>query len=74
MGLLVKPVEAVRPYSVRTTVGEAADHAGYCGSVFYQSVLCGLPKVNDPVENRLRLEMTRSMPLEQVHIDIDIDG
>jgi hypothetical protein len=64
MGLRVCPVPPVRPYSIRTTVGEVGDDGGCCGRFFYGSIMCGLPKAENPVENRLRVEMTRTLPLE----------
>jgi beta-glucosidase len=64
MGLRVRPVPAVRPYSIRTTVGEVRDDGGCCGKLFYGSIMFGLPKAENPVENRLRVEMTRTLPLE----------
>ena len=64
LGLRIRPCPPVRPYTIRTTVGEVGDDAGYCGKLFYGCIMCGLPKAENAVENRLRIEMTRTLPLE----------
>jgi len=64
MGLQVQPERSVRPFDRRTTVGEMGNEAGCCGKCLYSMLICGMPKATNPIEHRLRLEMTRTLPLE----------
>uniref|UniRef100_A0A7S0JI70 beta-glucosidase n=1 Tax=Calcidiscus leptoporus TaxID=127549 RepID=A0A7S0JI70_9EUKA len=65
MGLSVPPPDPLRPFSIRTTIGEFADHGGVFGSGFFAILRKAMGTVEDPIEERLRVEMVRALPLQQ---------
>mmetsp|Transcript_34852 Transcript_34852/g.73316 ORF Transcript_34852/g.73316 Transcript_34852/m.73316 type:complete len:882 (+) Transcript_34852:185-2830(+) len=65
LGLVVPPPDPLRPFTLRTTIGDLAEHGGCAGAAFFWILKKAMGTVEDPVEDRLRVEMVRSLPLQQ---------